>query len=103
MLEQDKAGEAMKKGSPRQVGVLAGITRLSEAVDRRIFREVDARAPVKGWQVSSPRPFLRRYRDPRWDLVSVCAECAGRGCPACGGDGRIIADPAGAIESGRAS
>lgn len=101
----------MKKGSPRKARVLALITRLLEAVDQRVFRDVDAGAAAKGWQVSRPRRFHRTYRDPRWDLVSVCAECAGNGtvgarvCPACGGDGRIIADPATvvAVESVRAS
>jgi hypothetical protein len=90
----------MKKGKPRQARVPAILTLLLEAVDRRVFRDPDIDATVRGWQVRRSRRFHRIYRDPRWDLVSVCGACGGAGsvgartCPDCGGDGRIIAGPA---------
>ncbi|OLT14228.1 hypothetical protein BJF78_19710 [Pseudonocardia sp. CNS-139] len=71
------------------------------AVDRRAFRSDDARAADRGWQVSRPRRFTRRYRDPRWDLVAQCPICAGEGligartCPMCDGNGRVWTDPHG--------
>jgi hypothetical protein len=71
-----------------------------DAVDRWAFRDPDIDATARGWQVGRPRRFLRTYRDPRWDLVSVCPACAGVGavgarpCAVCDGAGRIIADPA---------
>ena len=90
----------MKKRSPRHARVPAILIRLLDAVDRRAFREPDIDATARGWQVRRPRRFVRSYRDPRWDLVSECAPCAGAGvvgartCPECDGAGRIIADPA---------
>jgi hypothetical protein len=38
-----------------------------DALEHRIFRKSDLDALARGWQISRPRPFTRRYRDPRWD------------------------------------
>ena len=90
----------MAKSSPRRAGVPAIIRRLFDALDHRVFRDDEFGAATRGWQVDRPRHFVRRYRDPRWDRVSVCEACGGTGtagtrtCPECAGDGRIIAGPA---------
>ena len=42
-----------------------------EAVERRIFRDPDLDAVARGWTVSRPGPFVRTYRDPRWDQRRV--------------------------------
>jgi hypothetical protein len=95
-----KAGQSMYEGRPCPARVPTLLERLLNAVEHRVFRDLDINATAKGWRVGRPGPFRRSYRDPRWNLVSVCAECRGAGtvgareCRACDGDGRIIADPA---------
>ena len=90
----------MKKGSPNQARVPGILTLLLDAVDRRFFRDPDVDAIARGWQVSRPRRFVRGYRNPKFDRISICAACAGAGavgartCPGCDGNGRIIAGPA---------
>jgi hypothetical protein len=87
------------KDKPRQRTLPAILMFLLEAVDRRAFRDPDIDAIARGWQVRRLRRFHRSYRDPRWDLVSVCGSCGGAGmvgariCGDCDGDGRIIAGP----------
>lgn len=46
--------------------------------ERRIFLGPDLDAVARGWQVTRPRPFARRYRDPRWDREWVAATRDGR-------------------------
>jgi hypothetical protein len=90
----------MEKSSPRHAIVPAIIRRLFEALDHRVFRDDEIRQAARGLRVARPRRFVRQYRDPRWDRVSVCEACAGNGnvsartCPECAGNGRIIAGPA---------
>ncbi len=84
---------------PRRAGRGGWIGRLIEDLEDRIFAADDARARARGWQVTrSPSGFGRRYRDPRWDLVSACSDCAGRGqtqaggCATCSGRGTLRRD-----------
>lgn len=73
------------------------IIRLSlTRLERRLFADLDAQAQHDGWQVTwLYHGFGRRYRDPRFDLLSACPACAGRGstdgqpCEPCRGAGRI--------------
>ena len=47
---------------------------------RRVFASGDARARQQGWQVTSTRyGFGRQYRDPRFDTLTRCPACHGRG------------------------
>ncbi len=84
---------------PRRAGRGGWIGRLIEDLEDRIFAADDARARARGWQViRPPSGFGRWYRDPRWDLVSACSDCAGRGqtpaggCATCGGRGTVRLD-----------
>lgn len=52
-------------------------TRL-DAVERRIFRGPDLDAVARGWTVSRPAPFVRRYRDPRFDRMRTGSTPVGR-------------------------
>lgn len=72
------------------------LRRLINKWEGRIFAAEDAAARRRGWQISRPRHgFGRLYRDPRWDLISVCELCGGDGgravgpCPLCGGRGTV--------------
>ena len=50
-----------------------------DALDRKVFLDVDLDATARGWRVNRPRPFVRAYRDPRWDRAiprDVAAESA---------------------------
>ena len=49
-----------------------------DALERRIFVGPDLDAVARGWEVSRPRPFMRRYRDPRWDRERVAKVPGGR-------------------------
>lgn len=84
---------------PRRAGRGGWIGRLIEDLEDRIFAADDARARARGWQVTRrPSGFARLYRDPRWDLASACADCAGRGqtpaggCATCSGRGTVWLD-----------
>jgi hypothetical protein len=78
-------------------------------VGSKIFLADDRRACERGWQVLPRHGGLSRtYRDPRFDYLTRCAACSGRGrdlagvtCLACDGAGRIVLDPAEAAEPGR--
>lgn len=78
--------------------IRSGLTVLAQ----RMFAAPDATARRRGWQVSpTPGGFGRRYRDPRFDTLTSCGECLGRGakpasepCPTCRGTGRITVRPA---------
>jgi hypothetical protein len=37
-----------------------------DAIERKLFLDVDLDATARGWRVSRPRPFVRSYRDERW-------------------------------------
>jgi hypothetical protein len=69
-----------------------GLTRL----EQRLFADLDAQAQHDGWQITRLRGGLaRRYRDPRFSLLSACPDCAGGGstdgqsCEPCRGTGRV--------------
>jgi hypothetical protein len=64
---------------------------------RRLFAASDAQARANGWQVTPIRGGLgRRYRDPRFDSLAQCPDCAGTGgqaeapCLPCSGSGRVV-------------
>ncbi len=90
----------MSKASTRLPGhkvwaipiIRLGLTKL----EQRLFAGLDRQARHHGWQVTRLyRGFGRRYRDPRFDLLSECPACAGRGstdrgpCEPCRSTGRV--------------
>ncbi|GGO83568.1 hypothetical protein GCM10012289_77300 [Nonomuraea cavernae] len=60
-------------------------------LDEWAFRDLDARARARGWEVHRPAPLTRVYRSPR---LGICPTCAGEGftwqgiCHTCLGSGR---------------
>lgn len=70
---------------------------LLDAADHRFFRAPDLDAVARGWEVRRERRFHRVYRDPRFALISRCSDCSGTGllgtrpCPACAGQGTVMA------------
>jgi RecJ-like exonuclease len=76
--------------------------RLISAIGSKIFRTDDCRARERGWQVIKRNGGLSRtYRDPRFDYLTPCPACGGRGynpdratCPSCDGSGRLVLDRA---------
>ena len=69
-----------------------GLTKLEQC----LFGDLDEQARHDGWQVTrTHHGFGRRYRDPRFDLLSTCQHCAGSGsmdgqpCEPCRGSGRV--------------
>lgn len=79
------------------------------ALARRLFARADTDARRYGWQVTPTWGGLgRRYRDPRFDALTACADCHGCGtralgnpCRTCGGTGRIVAEPTAGPPSSR--
>jgi len=72
------------------------LTTLPRRIGNRLFAMNDAEAGWSGWQAINAYGGLgRRYRDPRFDLLRECPQCAGSGtqagqeCPACLGAGRL--------------
>lgn len=98
---------------PRRSGSLARVTgRLALAIRAagdRLFRDEDARARQRGWQITASRGGLARtYRDPRFGSLRSCPACRGTGngqddqaCDHCRGMGRTTAVPPLAPEAGR--
>jgi hypothetical protein len=74
------------------------LLRALRAIDNKIFWADDCRARDHGWQIIPRHGCLSRgYRDPRFDRLTVCTVCNGRGghacgspCSACHGAGRIL-------------
>jgi hypothetical protein len=69
-----------------------GLTKLEQC----LFGDLDEQARHDGWQVTRlHHGFGRRYRDPRFDLLSVCPDCSGSAstdgqpCEPCQGTGRV--------------
>jgi hypothetical protein len=66
----------------------------------RLFAMNDAEACWRGWQIVKLHGgFGRRYRDPLFDTLTTCAQCAGQGhgieevpCLCCFGSGRLRLD-----------
>lgn len=70
-----------------------GLNRL----EHNLFADLDAQAKNDGWQVIRLRHGLaRHYRNPRFDLLSSCPDCAGsdstdsQPCMRCQSSGRIF-------------
>jgi cytochrome c553 len=71
------------------------------ALGQRLFAASDADARRHGWQVTCVQSgFGRRYRDPRFDMLTACTACHGSGmnsqrdsCQTCSGNGRIVVNP----------
>lgn len=72
-----------------------------DTLTRRLFAAGDAKARQHGWQVTSTQHgFGREYRDPRFDTLTPCPGCRGRGvqisgieCQRCRGSGRLVIKP----------
>lgn len=74
------------------------LRRLVDRIANRLFAAEDDRARARGWQVRPISGGLGRgYRDPRWDMIRACDNCADFGadpdCPVCGGTEVIRLDP----------
>jgi hypothetical protein len=74
------------------------VASLPQRIGNRLFAMNDAEAGWRGWQAINAYGGLgRRYRDPRFDLLRECPQCAGSGfkagqeCPDCLGTG-LLAD-----------
>jgi hypothetical protein len=75
------------------------------ALGQWLFASSDATARNHGWQVTPIQLGLgRQYRDPRFDTLTSCPDCGGRGvtasrssCQRCSGTGRVTC---GAAEHG---
>jgi hypothetical protein len=88
------------KAKIRRVSWLAA---LAERAGTRLFLRDDLTAIENGWQITQRHGGLgRRYRDPRFDTLSACPRCGGRGtvaevpCAPCRGTGRITREPSAA-------
>lgn len=90
----------MNQRTPRS-SILTRIGTATSRLGEALFARSDARARSSGWEVTSSRRGLSRsYRDPRFDLIRSCPQCAGSGvtprgrdCARCFGTGRVIHDP----------
>jgi hypothetical protein len=79
------------------------------AIGGKTFREEDRWARDHGWQTIPRHGGLSRtYRDPRFDYLTACTACSGRGCDPrgvvcsdCDGTGRVILNPAAVSRPGR--
>ena len=86
----------MNTNERRTIGYLR---QLIKRWEDRLFASDDAWARERGLQITSrANGHGRRYRDPRWDLVIGCPECAGMcatgglRCGTCDGVGTIRLD-----------
>jgi len=85
------------------------LLRTLSAIGSKIFEEDDRRARERGWQILPRHSGLSRtYRDPRFDYLTACAACNGRGhrphgtaCSDCDGTGRIVLHPTAFSQPGR--
>lgn len=78
------------------------------AYGARLFKEQDAQARLRGWQITPIQGGLgRRYRDPRFDSLISCPHCNGTGgiaegrCEPCAGSGRLTLRPPASREARR--
>jgi hypothetical protein len=51
--------------------LLHAIAELAASLDGWMFADDELAALARGWQVARPRPFIRVYRDVRWDQVGL--------------------------------
>lgn len=73
------------------------LARRTRALGNWLFFEGDAQALRHGWQIQTRHAGLSRtYRDPRFDQLTQCPDCHGRGsgasghrCQRCSATGRI--------------
>jgi hypothetical protein len=78
------------------------LLRILSAIGSKIFRTDHCRAHDRGWQITPRHGGLSRtYRDPRFDYLTPCPACGGRGykperttCSGCHGSGRFVLDRA---------
>jgi hypothetical protein len=85
------------------------LLRALSAIGGKVFRTEDRRARDRGWQIIPRHGGLSRsYRDPRFDYLTSCTACNGRGCNApdaacsdCHGTGRIVLNPVAVSQSER--
>ena len=83
--------------APRRSRIRRMLDTLFDVLDDWAFTKLDAQATAQGWQVRRPAPFIRVYRNPRFDTLSACRSCAGEGvtakgvCLTCFGTGRVRA------------
>lgn len=88
--------------------LLRKLARSPVVLAERAFAVPDAHARRYGWQVTSARGgFGREYRDLRFDTLTACTDCRGRGitttrssCQSCSGTGRITIKSAADPQSG---
>ena len=74
--------------------------RALRAIGSKIFAAEDLQACDLGWEITRSRCGLRRsYRDPRFNYLTACTACDGKGCDSsgvtcidCDGAGRIKLD-----------
>jgi len=85
------------------------LLRALSAIGSKIFEEDDRRARDRGWEILPRHSGLsRNYRDPRFDYLTACAACNGRGrqpdgtaCSDCDRTGRIVLNPTAVSQPGR--
>jgi hypothetical protein len=85
------------------------LLRVLSAIGSKIFQTEDRRARDHGWQITPRQGGLgRTYRDPRFDSLTSCPACNGRGrmpdrttCPGCQGTGRTVLGLANTTQSGQ--
>ncbi len=84
------------------------LTAIPRHMTDRIFLVNDAEAYWRGWQIIKIHGGLgRRYRDPAFDTLAACSQCAGAGqgiedmpCITCFGTGRLYNESNERLEGG---
>ena len=77
--------------------LLSWLAYIPRRLGDHIFTWNDTEAYWRGWQITKVHGGLgRRYRDPRFDTLTACPQCRGRGistqdtpCAPCLGTGRV--------------
>ncbi|HZR52956.1 MAG TPA: hypothetical protein VFB06_26015 [Streptosporangiaceae bacterium] len=84
------------------------LTAIPRHMTDRMFLVNDAEAYWRGWQIIKIHGGLgRRYRDPAFDTLAACSQCAGAGqgiedmpCITCFGTGRLYNESNERLEGG---
>ena len=77
--------------------LLSWLAYIPRRLGDHLFSRNDTEAYWRGWQITKVHGGLgRRYRDPRFDTLTACPQCRGRGistqdtpCAPCLGTGRV--------------